>query len=367
MPLERPSLATLVARTKASVQGALPALSTLRRSLWGALATALAGALHALWGYVAWIARQIFPFSAEGAYLDRWADTWGITRVPVARATGRLTLTGAPGAAAPSGTAWRRADGAEVSSTERGVLDNTGTATIDVEARIPGAAGNTDAGAELTAISPVPGVYSTATVASALTGGAAEEDNESLRARLLYQIRKTPRAGTAADYERWARAASAAVTDVWVRPLGANPDATPAKVGVLGTVIVYFMTYGATVNGIPSAAVRASVDDYIQARRPVTARVDVNPAGADALTAAPLAITIDAVTPDTPAVRAAIAAEIGDLLRREAAPGGTILVSHIREAISTAEGETDHALTVPAADVTHAAHQIATMGNITWT
>jgi uncharacterized phage protein gp47/JayE len=65
-------------------------------------------------------------------------------------------------------------------------------------------------------------------------------------------------------------------------------------------------------------------------------------------------------------VQAAVAAELADLLRREAEPGGTILVSHLREAISIAVGETNHVLSSPAADVTHATGQIATLGTITW-
>ena len=44
-----------------------------------------------------------------------------------------------------------------------------------------------------------------------------------------------------------------------------------------------------------------------------------------------------------------------------------ILISKIREAVSVAAGETDNTVTVPAADVTHTAGQIATFGTITWT
>jgi uncharacterized phage protein gp47/JayE len=82
--------------------------------------------------------------------------------------------------------------------------------------------------------------------------------------------------------------------------------------------------------------------------------------------AVPLDLTITGLTPDTAAVRAAIEAEIIDLLRREAVPGGTILLSHLREAISIAAGEADHALTIPAANVTHATGELAVLGTITW-
>lgn len=100
---------------------------------------------------------------------------------------------------------------------------------------------------------------------------------------------------------------------------------------------------------------------YIAPRRPVTADVTVAaPVGAD------LDVTIRSLTPDTPAVRAAIEAEIADLVLRDSAPGGAIRISRLREAISGAQGETDHALVAPAADVTHTAGQIAVMGDVTW-
>jgi uncharacterized phage protein gp47/JayE len=95
---------------------------------------------------------------------------------------------------------------------------------------------------------------------------------------------------------------------------------------------------------------------------------------ADVTVFAPTPVKLDftiSLTPDTTAARAAVQAELEDLLLREAEPedgdgSGTILVSHIREAISLAAGETDHALTAPAADVTLAAGEMSVMGTITW-
>ena len=62
----------------------------------------------------------------------------------------------------------------------------------------------------------------------------------------------------------------------------------------------------------------------------------------------------------------AIEAELEALIRREAVPGGTILISRIREAISIAAGEVDHRLDAPAADVTHTSGEIVTFGVLTW-
>ena len=83
--------------------------------------------------------------------------------------------------------------------------------------------------------------------------------------------------------------------------------------------------------------------------------------------ASPIAFTINNVEPSTQAVMDAIEAELADLIRRESEPGGTLLVSHIREAISTAQGETDHELTSPTADVVELATEIATLGAVNFT
>lgn len=82
-------------------------------------------------------------------------------------------------------------------------------------------------------------------------------------------------------------------------------------------------------------------------------------------TAVPLDFTIH-VDPDTASVRAAVEAELVDLLAREGSPGGTLRLSRIREAISRAAGESFHTMTVPAADVTLTGLQLSTLGTITW-
>ena len=104
------------------------------------------------------------------------------------------------------------------------------------------------------------------------------------------------------------------------------------------------------------------VNTYIQARRPVTADADII-----APTAGALDFSIQNVRPMTQAVKDAVEAELADLIRRESEPGGTILISHIREAISTAAGETDHVLLSPTANVTVTAAQISVYGATTFT
>jgi hypothetical protein len=48
------------------------------------------------------------------------------------------------------------------------------------------------------------------------------------------------------------------------------------------------------------------------------------------------------------------------------AAGGTILLSHMRSAISAAAGEWDYVLITPAANIVMSAGQIPVMGSVTW-
>jgi uncharacterized phage protein gp47/JayE len=83
-------------------------------------------------------------------------------------------------------------------------------------------------------------------------------------------------------------------------------------------------------------------------------------------TAVPLNFTISGLLPATSAVQAAVVAELQDLLLREAVPGGTLLLSHIRAAISAAAGEDDFVLTAPTANVVHTIGNMAILGTVTW-
>ncbi len=104
----------------------------------------------------------------------------------------------------------------------------------------------------------------------------------------------------------------------------------------------------------------AEVKVYIEPLRPVTAELYVL-----APVEVPVPYSIHPV-PDTSAVRAAIQANLIDLHEREAGLGDTLLISHIRGAISGAAGETDHSLTIPDADAPASTNELLTFGGITW-
>lgn len=349
MSFIRPTLTELVARAQDDLDGRLPgADSRLRQSTLGVLAKVHAGAVHGLYGYLDYLAAEVLPDTAQET-LERHASIWGLTRKVATLASGAAAATGVNGAIIPAGTALQRPGGLEYVTLAEAVIAG-GTATLSLAARTAGVASVATAGTALTFVSPIAGVAAVALVgAGGLTGGAAEESDDLLRERLLARIRQAPEGGAAHDYIRWAREV-AEVTRAWV---------LPAWMGA-GTVGLAFVMDG-RVDPIPLVADVEVVAAHVGALKPVTADLIVF-----APTPKPLDIAITGLDPDDAATRAAVQAEITDLLFREAAPGGTILVSHLRAAISQAAGEYDHVLVSPIANVAHAPNELAVLGVIGW-
>ncbi|HAR61716.1 MAG TPA: baseplate J protein [Alcanivorax sp.] len=351
MPFERPHIAQIKARIEADVQGRLVAGDPrLRRDLVRILGQMETGVAHGLHGRLAWLAENLLPNTSDPDMLAAWATIYGVPRLGATTARGPVMIYGMDELTLPSGKLMQDSDGIQY-QLDAGVTLSQFVATGDVTAVEPGAAGNADSGQTLTLLDPEPGVNSQIVVkAPGLTGGAEFESVEAWRARLLQRIQRPPQGGSIADYESWARAAHPSITDVWPR------DATPSA----GYVTIYCMAYGSTETGAPDPTVIQAVEDYIQQERPVQARFYV---------LAPLLKSIDmtiAVNPDTEAVRTAVQESLKDLFQREAAPGETIPLSHVTEAISLATGEYDHTINLQQSDLATTSGEILVLGDITW-
>lgn len=349
MPFNRPSLTQLTDRAADDVNARLPgADGRLRHGVLNVLGRSHAGAVHELYGYLDWISRQPWPDQADEEGVRRWAAILDVPALSATPAVGQAQVAGADGAIIPADALMQRLDGVEYRTTAPAEIAG-GVALVPIEAVATGATGLAAAGTVLSLVSPVSGIASAASVAApGLSGGADAEGVEALRGRVLDRLRDPPHGGRASDYVNWAKGV-AGVTRVWVYPL----------MNGLGTVGVAFVMHGRE-NIIPGPGDVAAVAAAIEEERPVTAGVDVF-----APTPDPLDFEIT-LTPDTPEVRAAVAAELADLLVRDAAPGGPILLSRIREAVSIAAGELNNVVASPSADVAHGAGHLAVMGEIDW-
>lgn len=355
MPFARPTIAELIDRIGGDLRGRLEVGGPLlRRAMADVLSAVWAGANHTLFGFLDFVAKQLFATTAERDALLEEASMYGIFPTAAAFATGFVTATGDDGNLIPAGTIVRL-DTATAYRVTTGLLIVAGQVNLPVIALLAGAAANLPAPTPLTFESPIDGVDATAVVASGdIDGGVDEEGTEEVRARLLLRKRQPPTGGSDQDYEGFALAV-AGVTRAWVFP---HEDG-------LGTVIVRFVR-DLESPIFPDAGEIAAMQTALNAKRPVTDQVI-----AKATSALAVAFTIH-IVPDTGDTRAAVAAELADLLQRVAEPGdgagrGKILRSQIQTAIGIAAGVTDYTLTVPPGDVTPATGQLATVGTITFT
>lgn len=355
MPFERPSLSELIERARLDIEAVgLDLVSRVRLSFEDAFARMVAGVAHGLHGHIAWATAQILPDKASMPFVRRWGNMLGLSPRPANEATGvvRFTRTAASGAVPAEGAVYRFSDGTEYSILYP--LFNSASTTIDanVVAVVGGAAGNRDAGDELAAVVAVVDLDSPAIVqAPGLERGIGAETDEQYRARVVRKLANLGDAGAPGDFVNWALEIPG-VLKAWEEVTGA------------GEVEVAFVDgdYETGEYVFPDVARVAVVDAYLESVCPITI---------DVIAVAPVAEAVNytlSVTPDTAEVRAAVEAELTALHAREGAPGVTLPISRIREAISAAEGETDHVLASPAANVVPSAPaNILTRGTVTFT
>lgn len=348
MAFKRPTLAELLTRIDQDLVSRLPgAQAALATRLTKDLATSQAGAVHGLYGYLQWLEKQLFPETCDDENL--YLHSAGVPRRAAAPATGPVDFTGDDGAVIVEGTRLQ-VDDQEYATTEE-VSIAGGVATAQVEALAAGLAGNQSAGTQINLVSPVTGVNSAATVGDAgLAGGVDLETFAAWRDRIMLRRARVPRGGAEGDWEGWALEVSG-VTRAWEDPLGQGA----------GSVVLRIMADDAPDGPLPSQQLLDAVFDHISTKKNVTAHLYV---------VAPTGVNFApqlSVVPDTAEVRAAVETNLQDLVEREGEPGGTLLISRIRHAISTASGVEDYDLQSPSADVTYATGELPLWGGATWT
>lgn len=301
--------------------------------------------------HLRWNSEQMLPDSAEAEYLIRHADIWNIFRRAATKAVGLAQFTGVPGTAIPAGLNLRLSGGGLAVTAAAAMLDGAGAATIPLEAAEGGLAGNTAPGARLPIVTVQAGLDPQAAVldVDGMAGGAEEEDDASLLARVLLAIREPAHGGAAHDYRAWIQnsfaAAKVAPVPLWVGP------GSVAVVVAMGSAVA------------PRAPIPAEIDAmavHLELVRPVTAEVYVIPAE---ILAVPLRI---AVVPDSAPVRAAVEAAALAHYAAEAEIGKLFPRSRLSEAISAASGEYRHYIAQPPADIVPARQQLPVLGAVTW-
>ena len=310
-----------------------------------------AAQLYTLWAQADFLEKQAFPQTAAGEYLDRHAQSRGLTRTPAATAAGTLTFSRKEAAQTateiPKGCVCATLGGVQFATTETGwILSGETAADVPAAALREGAAGNAAAGSVVQMLQPPAGVVG-CTNESAFSGGRDEESDESLRSRLLNSYRKLPNGANAAYYE----------TQVLDIPGVAAVEVTPKARG-LGTVDIVV----AGTDGVPDGSLLQTVQDTLDSQREICVDIQVKAPSTQAVDVTVYLQVQEGY--DLSEVSARVSTALngyfsGTLL------GAGVLRARLGNLVYNVPGVANYNLVKPAADVTPAAGVLPVAGTLT--
>lgn len=312
---------------------------------------ALAAQLHALYIQAEWTKRQCFPQTAVGEYLDQHATLRGVERKAAAAACGVLRFSVSTAAQSdltiPTGTVCMTAGLVRFETTEDAVLEE-GSRFVDVPAAAleVGTGGNVAEGAIRSMVVAPTGVES-CTNPSAFSGGTEEEDDESLRIRVLETYHRLSNGANAAFYQQKAMSFDEVASAVVL----------PRARGV-GTVDVVITAQ----NGVPKEELLGKVQAYFDEVREIAVEVRV---------LAPETVTVDVSL----AVRIADTADADSVLETVktllaghfdgAQLGKDVLLAELGAAVFAVDGVENYAFSAPSSDVAVAETVLPVLGTLT--
>jgi uncharacterized phage protein gp47/JayE len=307
------------------------------------------------------VMNQAFLTNASGDYLDAKGFELGLDRKLGGFALVTLTFTGTIGTTIPAGTRVTNIVAPGTTGTPL-IFETTSSLTLtastgDVQAQATevGAVYNLTGGSLIRMETGITGVTAVTNTAAAVGGEDPETDDE-FRARLSDRAQTGRGAGTAGDYQAWARSV-VGVGDAFVEPLWSGN----------GTVRVTVVD----ANGGPvSAAVLASVTSYIATLTPIGASVTViTPTSVSINVAATLTLETGFSLAD---VTTQIQANLADYLRT-VTPGTKVYINEIGAVIVQTPGVADYtslqigAPGLAGANITLASGVKPTLGTTTFT
>ncbi|ORJ23966.1 baseplate J/gp47 family protein (plasmid) [Rouxiella badensis] len=381
MPYSRPPLSELRKRNKSYIKSALENIGALLRfSNMAILADVNAGMSYMHYGYLDWIAKQSNPFTATDDFLAAWAALVRTFRKAATAATGSsIPFSGTAGSVVTAGAVLNRGDGYQYTVDTAITLDSTGNGSGSITAVLPDTAtdstgggenGNADAGIQLTFDVALSGINSTITTTTAITGGADIEDEEVFRSRMLSAFQNKPQGGSDSDYEEWALAVSG-VTRAWVarRLMGA---------GTVGLYIMLDTEDDTNASGFPKGTDGFSsyekqyatgfatgdqlrVADALYSQQPSTAMLYVcSPIQTS------VDFTISGLSSATDTLKTSISTAINTVFYNNGAPGGTIDLSDILEAIAGISGTSGFIMITPTTNIIMETGCLPVLGTITY-
>ncbi|TCR69684.1 baseplate J/gp47 family protein [Bosea sp. BK604] len=368
MPWQTKTLDQHVTDAQRAFNANLPgADAALARNNLKPMAMVLGGGFDELTRFAAWAADQRFVLTCDADQLDRHGAEMKppVPRKEPAQARGPVTVTAAGAISLATGSVLARSDGVQFTVDAGIVLAGAGTATVQVTAVLAGADGSSDAAVVLAPVSGLTGTAVFAVSADGLGGGADRESHGAYKARLLFAKAFPEHAGAPADWLRYTLAIPG-VTRAFIEPLGHGR----------GTVVVYPFFDLTRPNGIPLESDRAQVLSALLVAGPGAGQPVVRIAEA-----VPVDVAYSDLSPSTPEVRQAVAAEVANTFfinsrvagNAEPHPSMPFLAtpasfsrSWLWQAAANASGEQRHVLVTPASDPVLTSGQTAVLGTLSF-
>lgn len=278
MALPIPTTEQIAAISLANIEAALNQTTPANDEAFNRVIAGLeAGQFTTLYKFGVERAKQCLAITATREDLDTLARNYGIEPKGAVAAVLTYTLPAATDTDIPvttefvgdvNGVRYRHA--APVTAVAN-------VATITGTAQTPGTAGNLQVSDTLTIGNPIPGAESTATVTAIVTTGTEAETQESLRIRVLDEIRTEGGGGNAADYRKWAQETPGVERSF---PYSGNPPFLEDGTGSIfpGQRTVYIKAdESIDVDGIPPQSlldearefIRFNLDDNNRSREPL--------------------------------------------------------------------------------------------------
>ncbi len=298
----RPTLPQLIDTIRSNLIARFNEDSVLRRLDAEVYARVQAAAIHTLYGYIDYLARNILPDLADEDWLTRHGNIKRCPRKGATRANGFVRWEGVQNALSmPADTEIHRDDG-QIYTTTATTPSAKGVLRVPIVAKSSGQVGNCEDGIALRLATPISGLSSTG-YADSIRTGTDIEDLDSWRQRIMARWYDTPQGGADSDYVRWAK-----------EVLGISRAWTHRHKNGIGTVGVMVASDDVD-HPAPTQEILTKVREHILPLAPVAGSgLTIFP-----VTAKTVAISI-ALSTDTPEIRAAVIADNQSLLtaRRQA-------------------------------------------------
>lgn len=239
---------------------------------WWVRSRVVGGVIAGIYADQRKIADDAFPQSARHDALARHLDLYfGSGFKEATQAVGTASVSGVTGTVYSIGTEFvYEPNGNTYQSTESITLTTGTTGAIAIQSIATGQSQNLLSGAALKLSSPPAGSLSDAETLTAISDGRNDETDSEAAQRVIDRVRFPPAGGNKQDYRGWAIASDASVIDANIVRFIFGPG-TVGIVVIAGTTnIDEALNNGDPIIRTPSQALIDIVQDYIDARKPLT-------------------------------------------------------------------------------------------------